>query len=158
MNFLNVSAEEIKEAKSGGMPNFKDNEPVRFLVEEAKEDAQNEKLIFGMQVIGGEHDGKKMPQYIDNSVMGKKKYIAIMSSYFTEQQLINGEAKPQAMVGKKVDTVAKLGKGKGANAGKTYTNFYTWMPVSDVPDALGEAVADSISKIEDEASSGDDLF
>lgn len=157
MDFLKVSKDDIEKAKSGGMPTFKENEEVRFLVEEVKRNEQKQQLIVALQVLSGENKGKKMSQFIDNNEMGQKKYIAMMLAYHTEDDLASGNCKPEDLLGKKLESIAKMKAGTGANTGKTYTNFYDWKPVSDVPDELAEldeAVETAASNIETEKDAG----
>lgn len=156
LDFLTPTKEQITEAQSGGFPEFENNENVTFLIEEIKDGKDkegNQQGIIAAQIVGGKNDKKKYSFFLRNNQQGMKLYVNMMLTYFTEEQIINKTASAKDLIGKKVESIAKK---KDFN-GKTYTNFYEFQPVSDVPDELGgQEQVDAIGATAADNSDGSD--
>ena len=150
-DFLDITEDDIKQAKSGGKIVFKDKEEVVFLIEELKKkefktkDGNEEKLCVSCQIVGGDHDGKKHTFFI--GAKGKRLLINILKCFWTEEDILSGKYDLSDLIAKKVESTAVIRNG--------YTNFYDFTPVSDVP---SDIVAPSKEKIEADVKAGSDLF
>jgi len=136
MNFFKPTEEEMKEASSGGMPDFKNNEEVSFLITEITDKVHNgaNLLIVGTKVVGGDHDGKKYPHFIRENAASKGIWISMLKAFFDDATIMSGSLTPTSLVGRVMKSTAKLSTAKD---GKKYTNFYEFSEVGGVPDVGG---------------------
>ena len=131
MSFFKVTAEEIKDASSGGKVEFKGGQDYTFLVTAINEKEEQGQVfyVFDTKIIGGENDGKKFGHWFRPH---KKPSLAAMVSliqcFYTDEQ-INAGFEMTELIGKAVTSQARI-----AQVGdKKYTNFYSFKEHSDVP-------------------------
>ena len=136
MSFFTPTAEEIKDASTGGLPTFKNNEEVSFLINEVSETVKdgNALLIVGTKLVGGENDGRKYSHFIRENATSKGIWISMLKAFFDDATIASGTLTPMSLVGKTMKSTAKL----SAKDGKEYTNFYEFSEVGGVPE-LGQA-------------------
>jgi len=145
MSFFKPTADEIKDAQSGGIPEFKHNEEVTFLINEVSEKVKDGEslLVIGTKVVGGEHDDKKFSHFIRENATSKGIWISMLKAFFDETTIMSGTLTPASLVGKKMKSTAKV----SAKNDKTYVNFYDFAEAGGAPNLGAETETVNASDI-----------
>lgn len=135
-NFFQPSADEIKDAQSGGRLEFKHNEEYTFLINGVKEQDgdKGQVLIVEAQVVGGDLDQGKHSFWFRNTKPGKKQWINMLRALFSDEEIQSGSVTPSSIMSKSVKSVAKESLYKD----KVYYDFWNFAEAGGVPD-MGSA-------------------
>lgn len=134
MKNFKLTKEELEQARSGGFAQFKSGEEYTFLVKGVKEREMAGKVfdVFDCQVIGGDQDGKKHGMWFSDNQASQDSLTNLIRAFFTDEEITSEEGvDPTEIIGRQFKSAARNSTGSN---GKTYTNFYSFAEVSDVPD------------------------
>ncbi len=148
MSFFKVTKEDINKAKESTRFEFKDGDKPILMITEIKEitETGKEKLIVSGQVLGGEYNGRKYSIYI--SPKQTSMMIEFLSCFYSEEQILNGEANPEHIIGQKITFEVNLREYNG----KQYPNYRRMKLATDIPEGLDVELPNAEEQAEESAS------
>jgi hypothetical protein len=126
------TADEIKNAMSGGKPVFKASEEVQFTVlevDEKKADDGSSVYVINTMIDNTDNAGKKYSVWCRTATKGGlAQLLSMINCFLTPEQVLEGFEPAMVLVGKRMSCVPKLNNG--------YANWYDWKLVDSTP-AIG---------------------
>lgn len=137
------TAEEIKEASSGGRVQFKRNENVEFTVlevDEKKEDNGDTTYIVKVMIDNTDNKGRKHNIWCNTGKKGgRSQLLGMLRCFMTEDQILAGVNPAIPLVGKRMQCVPKyIGE---------YVYWFDWKALGGAPQVSGQGFTPDASDI-----------